>query len=67
MATAHTGPIVMMNGRIVSLAELELRSKASKTATVPYSKKMSATASQPAVFRFMARGMVDRGRVLSLA
>ncbi len=35
IASAHTGPIVMMVGRIVSLAELELRSKARKTSTLP--------------------------------
>ena len=32
---AQTGPIVITNGRIVSLAELEFRSKASKTNTLP--------------------------------
>ena len=35
MASAHTGPIVMTKGRIVSLAEFELRSKARNTSTVP--------------------------------
>ena len=33
--SAQTGPIVITNGRIVSLAELELRSKASNTSTDP--------------------------------
>ena len=57
----------MMKGRIVSLAELELRSKASKTATVPYSRTISATATKPSDFMFMATGMVIGARVLSLA
>jgi len=35
MAKAHTGPIVMTSGLMVSLAEFELRSKAMKTRTVP--------------------------------
>ena len=35
MATAQTGAIVIMNGRIVSLLECELRSNAMKTMTVP--------------------------------
>ena len=34
-ATAQTGAIVMMNGRIVSLFEWETRSIARKTMTVP--------------------------------
>ena len=35
IASAQTGPIVMTKGRIVSLAELELRSNAMNTSTVP--------------------------------
>jgi hypothetical protein len=44
MARAHTGPMVMTKGLIVSLAEFELRSKASNTITVPYRRTASATA-----------------------
>jgi hypothetical protein len=35
IARPQTGPIVMMKGLMVSLAEFELRSKASNTATEP--------------------------------
>ena len=35
MDSAQTGPIVITKGRMVSLAELELRSNASKTRTDP--------------------------------
>jgi hypothetical protein len=35
IASTQTGPIVMTNGRIVSLAEWESRSKAAKTSTLP--------------------------------
>ena len=39
IATAQTGVIVMRNGRIVSLAECESRSKAMKTITVLITSK----------------------------
>ncbi len=35
IATAQTGAMVMMKGRIVSLFECDTRSKARKTMTVP--------------------------------
>jgi hypothetical protein len=65
MATAQTGAIVMTNGRIVSLAELELRSKASNTATLPYARRRNAMASAATSFQLMAKGMVDRAPVFS--
>ena len=65
MATAQTGAIVMTNGRIVSLAEFELRSNASNTATVPYARRRNATASAATSFQFIAKGMVDRASVFS--
>ena len=40
--SAQTGPMVITKGRIVSLAEFELRSKAWKTRTVPKSRTASA-------------------------
>ena len=46
MATAQTGAIVMMNGRMVSLAECESRSKAMNTATVPKIREANPNASQ---------------------
>jgi len=43
MATAHTGAIVITNGRIVSLLECELRSNAMKTMTVPSMRRTKPT------------------------
>lgn len=42
-ATAQTGTMVITNGRIVSLAECESRSKAMKTMTVPSISKAKPT------------------------
>jgi len=47
----------MTNGRIVSLAECESRSNASKTRTVPNSSTANATATQVTVFQ-LTDGMV---------
>src|SRR5438132_8613601 len=55
MATAQTGAMVITNGRIVSLAECELRSKASKTRTVPNSSTTNAMPTQTRVFALMRR------------
>ena len=49
IASAQTGPIVMMKGRIVSLAEFELRSKAWKTSTLPKTRTANAAATPIAV------------------
>ena len=65
IATAQTGAIVITNGRIVSLAELEIRSKASNTATVPKSRSSEPAASAAISFQFIAQGMVDRAPVFS--
>src|SRR5712691_2758057 len=54
IASAHTGPIVMMNGRMVSLAECESRSKAMKTRTVPYASTARAIPTIPNVFTFIS-------------
>src|SRR5258708_34303705 len=47
IVSAQTGPMVMTKGRIVSLAELELRSKAWNTSTVPSSRTASASTTPP--------------------
>jgi hypothetical protein len=65
IATAQTGAIVMTNGRMVSLAEFELRSKASNTATVPNSRRSKATASAAISLQFIAQGMVVGAPVFS--
>ena len=62
MASAQTGPIVMMNGRIVSLAECESRSKAMNTRTVPYMSTANAIPTAPRALRFISNGMVDGTR-----
>ena len=53
IAKAQTGPIVITNGRTVSLPEWELRSKAKKTSTVPYRRTARASAT-PATLVFMS-------------
>src|SRR5437879_10149333 len=47
MASAHTGPMVIRNGRMVSLAECESRSKAWNTRTVPNTRAAKARATPP--------------------
>lgn len=59
IATAHTGAMVITKGLIVSLAELELRSNASKTMTVPATRSRNATASHATVERFTLTGTRD--------
>lgn len=54
MATAQTGAIVITKGRMVSLAEFELRSKAWNTSTVPTVRTANDTASQAIVVSFIA-------------
>ncbi len=61
MATTHTGPMVRMKGRMVSLAECELRSKARKTRTVPYTRKTNATPMPVTTFQLTSDGMVEEG------
>lgn len=65
MARTQTGPMVRTNGRMVSLAELDVRSNASNTATVPYSSSASPTASNAYSLQFTVNGMVDLGSVFS--
>ena len=60
MQITQTGAIVMTNGRIVSLAELETRSNARKTATVPYSRTAKPMPIGTSVFQPMALN-VTRG------
>ena len=43
MATVQTGAMVITNGRMVSLAEFELRSNAMKTMTVPIIRRTKPT------------------------
>ena len=64
MASAQTGPIVITKGRMVSLTEWELRSKASNTRTVPYRRTASATETPPAVDSLMAPPTRDLAREL---
>ena len=56
--------MVITNGRMVSLAECELRSKASKTRTVPNIKTTKAMPMPTRVFQ-ATHGMVILGPVLS--
>jgi hypothetical protein len=63
IATAHTGTIVIRNGRIESLAEFACRSKAWKTMTVPASKRRNARASQAAVGHFTRGSVLEVERV----
>src|SRR5260370_1355038 len=55
IVSAQTGPMVMTKGRIVSLAELELRSKAWNTSTVPSSRTASASTTPPTDDHLMLR------------
>ena len=55
MVSAQTGPIVITKGRMVSLAELELRSNAWNTRTVPKRRTASASATPPKVDHLMVR------------
>ena len=48
----------MMNGRMVSLAECESRSKAMKTRTVPYASAAKATPTNPTVLTVISQGML---------
>ena len=54
IASAQTGPIVITKGRIVSLLEWELRSKAKKTRTVPYSRMARASETPATLVHFMS-------------
>jgi F420-dependent oxidoreductase-like protein len=66
IVSAHTGAMVMRNGRMVSLAECESRSNARNTSTVPYASTTKATPTAERDFQFAIEGMVVRRRVLSL-
>jgi len=55
MATAQTGVMVIKNGRIVSLAECESRSKAMKTMTVPKSSRIEPAISPGHLSELMER------------
>ena len=53
IATAHTGAMVIRKGRMVSLLECELRSKAMKTITVPKRRRTKPAISPAHVSDFI--------------
>ena len=67
-ATAHTGAIVIRKGRIVSLAEFELRSNAPNTRTVPIASSKKAAATPTTVLILTRRnGSPGAGIVMGMA
>jgi hypothetical protein len=67
MLNAHTGAIVITNGRSVSLAECEWLSNARKTSTVPKRSSRAPTANEMRVQPMRERRRRRRPRIKAMA